>query len=69
MHGYRTLCPTADIFCRSDKTINAEYVIDPAQNGGLEFRYDEVVRTKEDRRRMDAGDCECCRDVRSNYFI
>jgi hypothetical protein len=51
---------TADVFCRSGKTINAEYAIDPALNGGLEFRYDEVVRTKEDRRRMDADGCECC---------
>jgi len=49
---------------RGNKTINAEFVIDPARNRGLDFQYDEVVRTKEDRRRMDAGDCECCRDVR-----
>ena len=39
------------------------YVIDPSRNGGLDFQYDEVVRGKEDRRKMDAGDCECCRDV------
>ncbi|KAF8227220.1 hypothetical protein L208DRAFT_1433702 [Tricholoma matsutake] len=49
-------------FTSTDKTINAEYAIDPARNGGLEFQYDEVARTKEDRRRLDAGDCECCRD-------
>ncbi|KAG6816605.1 hypothetical protein H0H87_004697 [Tephrocybe sp. NHM501043] len=44
------------------ETINAQFEIDPARNGGLDFQYDEVVRNKEDRRRMDAGDCECCRD-------
>ncbi|KAG5644445.1 hypothetical protein DXG03_008540 [Asterophora parasitica] len=43
-------------------TINAAFEIDPARNGGLNFQYDEVVRTREDRRRMNAGDCECCRD-------
>ncbi|GLB40862.1 putative DNA repair protein endonuclease SAE2/CtIP C-terminus [Lyophyllum shimeji] len=43
-------------------TINAQFEIDPAKNGGLDFQYDEVVRRREDRRRMDAGDCECCRD-------
>ncbi|KAJ7748467.1 DNA repair protein endonuclease SAE2/CtIP C-terminus-domain-containing protein [Mycena maculata] len=43
-------------------TINASYAIDPARNGGMDFQYDTVVRGKEDRRRMDGGDCECCRD-------
>ncbi|RDB16596.1 hypothetical protein Hypma_002805 [Hypsizygus marmoreus] len=46
----------------SKNSINAQYVIDPAKNGGLDFQYDEVVRNKEERKRMDAGDCECCRD-------
>ncbi|KAJ6627005.1 DNA repair protein endonuclease SAE2/CtIP C-terminus-domain-containing protein [Mycena sp. CBHHK59/15] len=45
----------------ANETINATYAIDPAQNGGLDFQYDEVVRGKEDRRRMEGGDCECCR--------
>ncbi|KAJ7293882.1 DNA repair protein endonuclease SAE2/CtIP C-terminus-domain-containing protein [Mycena rebaudengoi] len=45
-----------------DTTINAAYTIDPTQNGGMGFQYDEVVRGKEDRRRMEGGDCECCRD-------
>ncbi|KAG5637565.1 hypothetical protein H0H81_004142 [Sphagnurus paluster] len=45
-----------------NKTINAQFEIDPARNGGLDFQYDEVVRAKDDRKRMDAGDCECCRD-------
>ncbi|KAF7340137.1 SAE2 domain-containing protein [Mycena venus] len=43
-------------------TINASYAIDPARNDGVDFQYDAVVRGKEDRRRMDGGDCECCRD-------
>ncbi|KAJ6573964.1 DNA repair protein endonuclease SAE2/CtIP C-terminus-domain-containing protein [Mycena vulgaris] len=43
-------------------TINAAYAIDPAQNGGLNFQYDAVVRGKDERRRMAGGDCECCRD-------
>ncbi|KAJ7139525.1 DNA repair protein endonuclease SAE2/CtIP C-terminus-domain-containing protein [Mycena epipterygia] len=43
-------------------TINATYAIDPVQNGGMDFQYDAVVRGKEDRRRMQGGDCECCRD-------
>ncbi|KAF8876589.1 DNA repair protein endonuclease SAE2/CtIP C-terminus-domain-containing protein [Infundibulicybe gibba] len=44
------------------QTINQLYEIDKSRNGGLDFQYDEVVRGKDDRRRMDAGDCECCRD-------
>ncbi|KDR79382.1 hypothetical protein GALMADRAFT_243412 [Galerina marginata CBS 339.88] len=43
-------------------TINALYTIDPARNGGLAYQYDEVVRSKDERRKMDAGDCECCRE-------
>ncbi|KAJ7356729.1 hypothetical protein DFH08DRAFT_770865 [Mycena albidolilacea] len=42
--------------------INSSYAIDPARNGGVDFQYDAVVRGKDDRRRMDGGDCECCRD-------
>ncbi|KAF7361620.1 hypothetical protein MVEN_00505300 [Mycena venus] len=43
-------------------TINANFTIDPARNGGKNFQYDEVVRGRADRRHMEAGDCECCRD-------
>lgn len=43
-------------------TINAQYVIDPMQNGGLDFQFEEVVRNKHDRQNMEAGDCEWCRD-------
>ncbi|KAJ6501479.1 DNA repair protein endonuclease SAE2/CtIP C-terminus-domain-containing protein [Mycena vitilis] len=45
-----------------NNTINASYAIDPAQNGGMDFQYDAVVRGKDDRRMMEGGDCECCRD-------
>ncbi|KAJ6587206.1 hypothetical protein DFH09DRAFT_1142886 [Mycena vulgaris] len=45
-----------------DTPINASFVIDPTRNGGKDFQYDEVVRGREDRRNMNAGDCECCRD-------
>ncbi|KAK2463960.1 hypothetical protein APHAL10511_004011 [Amanita phalloides] len=44
------------------KTINNKYEIDSSRNGGLEYQYDEVVRRKDDRKKMAAGDCESCRD-------
>ncbi|PFH49725.1 hypothetical protein AMATHDRAFT_4659 [Amanita thiersii Skay4041] len=44
------------------KTINAKYTIDSSCNGGVEFQYDEVVRHKDHRKKMGAGDCECCRE-------
>ncbi|KAF8154435.1 DNA repair protein endonuclease SAE2/CtIP C-terminus-domain-containing protein [Crassisporium funariophilum] len=45
-----------------DLSINAQYVINPAQNGGLDYQYDQVVRNRDERRKLDAGDCECCRE-------
>ncbi|KAJ7071548.1 DNA repair protein endonuclease SAE2/CtIP C-terminus-domain-containing protein [Mycena amicta] len=45
-----------------DDTINSSYAIDPVRNGGVNFQFAEVVRGKEDRRRLQAGDCESCRD-------
>ena len=47
----------------SEKSINALYVIDPKNNGGMNFPYDEVVRNKDERRKIHAGDCECCQEV------
>ncbi|KAF9443916.1 hypothetical protein P691DRAFT_778588 [Macrolepiota fuliginosa MF-IS2] len=44
------------------KTINALFTINPERNGGANHQYEEVVRDKEGRIRMDAGDCEECRD-------
>ncbi|KAF7983154.1 hypothetical protein HWV62_24145 [Athelia sp. TMB] len=45
-----------------DKTINAQFEINPSRNGGLPFQFDAVIRNKEDRKHLHAGDCECCRD-------
>ncbi|KAG6872860.1 hypothetical protein C0995_005848 [Termitomyces sp. Mi166 len=42
--------------------INAQFEINPTRNRGLDYQYDEVVRGQKDRKWMDAGDCECCRD-------
>ncbi|KIJ27847.1 hypothetical protein M422DRAFT_270948 [Sphaerobolus stellatus SS14] len=43
-------------------TINAEFEIDPEKNRGVKFQYDAVVRDKNERKQLEAGDCECCRD-------
>ncbi|KAI0827288.1 DNA repair protein endonuclease SAE2/CtIP C-terminus-domain-containing protein [Trametes gibbosa] len=43
-------------------TINALYELDPTNNNGVDFQYEEVVRDKQRRKHMHAGDCECCRD-------
>ena len=51
-----------------ETTINAQYTIDPTQNKGLNYQYDEVVRNKDERRRLDAGDCECCREVKEDQL-
>ena len=48
---------------RPANTLNEKYEIDSTRNNGLGYQYDEVVRRKEDRKNMDAADCECCRDV------
>lgn len=50
----------------ASKTINGEFEIDKDKNGGLGFQYDAIVRNKDERRRLEAGDCECCRDVGSH---
>ncbi len=47
-----------------EKTINETFAIDPKHNDGLDFQFDAVVRNKDERRKLHAGDCECCRDVR-----
>ncbi|KZT20253.1 hypothetical protein NEOLEDRAFT_1245327 [Neolentinus lepideus HHB14362 ss-1] len=48
----------------ADTSINALYEIDPARNGGVVFPFSSVVRSKEHRKHLKGGDCECCRDVR-----
>ncbi|KAG9051108.1 hypothetical protein FS837_011953 [Tulasnella sp. UAMH 9824] len=46
----------------AQQPINAIFEIDRSRNGGLDFQYDAVVRNREERRQMEATDCECCRD-------
>ncbi|KAF9007546.1 DNA repair protein endonuclease SAE2/CtIP C-terminus-domain-containing protein [Cyathus striatus] len=46
----------------TEKTINSMFAIDAVRNGGVAHAYDEVVRNKEQRKKMEASDCECCRD-------
>ncbi|KAH9936697.1 hypothetical protein B0H21DRAFT_60883 [Amylocystis lapponica] len=43
-------------------TINAQYQIDSAQNGGLDFQFNESVRNKRQRMQLDAIDCQHCHD-------
>ncbi|OCB88558.1 hypothetical protein A7U60_g4261 [Sanghuangporus baumii] len=44
------------------EAINALYAIDTSKNNGLAFQYDEVVRSKKHRQRLEAGDCDCCKE-------
>ncbi|PPR04200.1 hypothetical protein CVT24_010748 [Panaeolus cyanescens] len=43
-------------------TINALFEINPTANAGKAFQFEEVVRNKEQRKKLQGGDCECCRD-------
>ncbi|KAJ7072046.1 DNA repair protein endonuclease SAE2/CtIP C-terminus-domain-containing protein [Mycena amicta] len=45
-----------------NQTINANFRIDAARNGGMDYEYDDVVRGREQRRPLHAEDCECCHD-------
>ena len=49
------------------KTINTLYAIDPARNSGVDYQY-VFVRGKEQRRQMNTGECNCCRDVSVSSF-
>lgn len=51
-------------FSGASTTLNALYEINPARNGGLNFAFDEVVRKKEERKKMEAGACPDCIEVR-----
>ncbi|PWN44315.1 hypothetical protein IE81DRAFT_340167 [Ceraceosorus guamensis] len=42
------------------RTINQDFEIDPAQNGGVAFPHKEVVRGKQARKSLHAYDCHCC---------
>jgi len=46
----------------SPPAINAEFEIDPMANAGVPFAFDEVVRGRQHRHVLDAGECEECRD-------
>ncbi|KAG9017176.1 hypothetical protein FRB90_001442 [Tulasnella sp. 427] len=48
----------------AEQPINALFEIDKTRNGGLDYQYDAVVRNKNERKQMEATDCECCR----NYY-
>ncbi|KAG1754158.1 DNA repair protein endonuclease SAE2/CtIP C-terminus-domain-containing protein [Suillus lakei] len=43
-------------------TINSRFTICKERNHGVDFQYDEVVKSREGRKKMLADDCECCRD-------
>ncbi|KAJ1309779.1 hypothetical protein OPQ81_006545 [Rhizoctonia solani] len=45
-----------------DKTINSEFEINPAHNEGIPFAFDSVVRDKNERKKLTAGDCIACRE-------
>ncbi|RUS23948.1 hypothetical protein BC938DRAFT_474357 [Jimgerdemannia flammicorona] len=36
--------------------------LDPKRNGGVNYKYTEVVRKKDERRKMHGSDCSCCRN-------
>ncbi|KAG2752280.1 hypothetical protein P692DRAFT_20816965 [Suillus brevipes Sb2] len=42
-------------------TINSRFTICKERNHGVDFQYDEVVKSREGRKNMLADDCECCR--------
>ncbi|KAL5635595.1 hypothetical protein ACGC1H_004409 [Rhizoctonia solani] len=45
-----------------DKTINSEFEINPAHNEGMAFEFDSVVRDKNERKKLIAGDCIACKE-------
>jgi hypothetical protein len=47
--------------------LNAEFEIDPVANAGMPFAFDEVVRGRRHRHRLNAGECEECRGVSGSY--
>lgn len=55
--------PTLRVTDKRKKTFADEYEIDPTKNDGVAHQYDAVVRSRDERRKMHGGDCECCRDV------
>ncbi|KAL0581260.1 hypothetical protein V5O48_000743 [Marasmius crinis-equi] len=55
---------TKVVFTRNsvDKTLNQAFVVNADLNQGLDYQFEEVVRGRENRKRLAAGDCEECRD-------
>ncbi|KAG8773728.1 hypothetical protein FRC15_001849, partial [Serendipita sp. 397] len=49
---------------KGDTSIVGRFEVNPAKNNGVNYAYEEVVRKKADRRRMEATDCDQCR----NYY-
>ncbi|KAL0959048.1 hypothetical protein HGRIS_014352 [Hohenbuehelia grisea] len=47
---------------KSTNLARSLFAINPERNGGLDFQFEDVIRSRDDRRRLDAGDCECCRE-------
>ncbi|KAF8758548.1 DNA repair protein endonuclease SAE2/CtIP C-terminus [Rhizoctonia solani] len=45
-----------------DKTINSEFEINPIHNEGVAFQFDSVVRDKNERKKLTAGDCIACKE-------
>lgn len=50
-------------------SVNAKFVIDPARNGGRDYKFDDVVRGREERKKLHAGTCECCNEVRARQSV
>ncbi|KAI0271267.1 hypothetical protein BC834DRAFT_922125 [Gloeopeniophorella convolvens] len=46
----------------SPVALNAEFEINPTANAGVPFAFDEVVRGRQHRHALGAGDCEECRE-------
>ncbi|KAG2149266.1 DNA repair protein endonuclease SAE2/CtIP C-terminus-domain-containing protein [Suillus clintonianus] len=42
-------------------TINSRFTICEERNHGVNYQYDEVVKSRDERKKMLADDCECCR--------
>lgn len=48
---------------------DVHYRLNPSKNAGVVFQFDDVVRNKHERRRLDGDDCECCHDVRPLFSV
>jgi hypothetical protein len=46
-----------------NRASTSTYEVNPARNNGKNFAYEETVRGNA-RKKLDAGACDCCKDVR-----